>query len=75
MVKLMIGEVHVDSCGVDAMFVEEEKIFDGLKVVPKFKLKILFKSGAVLPVYESAEKGNCLNLIPKDFGLPKKGVF
>lgn len=75
MSKIMIGEVHVDSCGVDAMFIEEVKEFDGLKVVSKFKLKILFKSGATLTAYESSEKGNCLNLIPKEFGIPKKGVF
>ena len=73
--KINIGEVHLDSCGIDAIFVEEVKEFDGLKVVSKFKLNVLFKSGVKLSAYESSEKGNCLNLIPKEFGVPKKGLI
>lgn len=75
MSKIIIGECHLDSAGVDAMFVEETREFDGLKVISKFHLKALFKSGVVLPLYESLEKGNCLNFIPKEFGVPKKGLI
>ena len=75
MVKTTIGEIHVDSCGIDAVFVEESKEFDGLKVVSKFKLNVILKSGVKIVAYESLEKGNCLNLIPKEFGVLKKGLL
>ena len=70
----VVGKSYWVPPHVAGFFIEEVNVFDSLKVSKKFVVKIVLTSGVALPIYESTEEGNCLNVIEK-FKIPKKGVF